>query len=220
MKRLQILLGTLALLVAMAISAHAVVLFEEDFDDGSADGFTPIGPGWEVVDGAYTCETTGYEIYSSSVFGDPEWTDVAISFDIKSEESVNHLLRFRVNDFEDFYLVNLRSAPWNDVRVTRTMNTLTEDLAIAKATLDNGIWHGVRVVASGFLFQIYLDDHLVLNAVDNEAPERLRDGQCAVVSYSGGVMQHQIVSYDNIVVETQIVPAENTSWSSVKALFE
>jgi hypothetical protein len=196
------------------------VLFEEDFDDGVADGFTPIGPGWEVPGGTYNCETTGFEIYSSSVFGDPLWGDVSIAFDIKSIDSVNHLLRFRVNDFEDYYVLNLRSKPWHDVRFERVLNTVHETIAVGAVGFNNGIWHHVEVVLEGYQIEVYLNGYLALTAHDDQMPDRLRTGQCAVVSYSGGVMQHQDVSYDNIVVVDGVVAVEQWTLSSVKALFQ
>ena len=209
----------LAALLCLPIAAGAF-LFEEDFEDGVADGFSPVGPGWEVSGGTYNCETTGFEIYSSSLFGDPFWGDVRIAFDIKSVDSVNHLLRFRVNDFEDFYIVNLRSAPWNDVAVQRTTNTNVTLIGTAYADFENAVWHHVEVVLTGFLFEIYLDGALVLLAEDYEMPERLSTGQCAVVSYSGGVAMHQYVSYDNVVVMDQPVAVEQVTLSAVKALFD
>lgn len=206
-------------LCCLPLAAGAVV-FEENFDDGVADGFTPIGPGWEVSGGTYNCETTGFEIFSSSVFGDPLWGDVSIAFDIKSVDSVNHLLRFRVNDFADYYIVNLRSDPWNDVHLERVMNTVNQPIAIGSANFANGIWHHVEVALSGFRFEVYLDDQLVLLAQDDEMPDRLRTGQCAVVSYSGGVIEHQYVSYDNVLVLDGVVAVEPWTLSSVKALFD
>jgi len=210
-----------ACLLILPLLAAASVLFFEDFEDGTADGFTPIGPGWAVVDGAYQCETTGFEVYSSAVFGNPLWQDVAISFDIRSEDATSHLLRFRVNDFEDFYDINLRSAPWNDVVLSRTLNTQRQVIAqVPTGPFANGTWHQVQVVCEGYQFHVLLDGVLVLSHHDELAPERLRSGQCAVVSYSGGVVEHQLVAYDNVVVEVQVVRTAAVSWSNVKSLFD
>lgn len=213
------LLACLGALCCLPLTAGAVV-FEEDFDDGVADGFTPIGPGWEVSGGTYNCETIGFEIYSSSIFGDPLWGDVSIAFDIRSVDSVNHLLRFRINDFEDYYVLNLRSKPWNDVHLQRVMNTVNQTIAVGGASFEGGVWHHVEVVLDGFEFEVYLDDQLVLLTNDGDQPDRLRSGQCAVVSYSGGVIQHQYVSYDNVMVLDGVVAVEPWTLSSVKALFD
>ncbi len=211
-------LGILALILAVPLLASAA-LFEEDFDDGTADGFDPVGPGWEVVGGTYRCETAGFEVYSSSLFGDPLWDDISISFDIRSEDSVNHLLRLRVNDFTDYYLINLRSAPFNDVSLERVMNTTHDILAAAPVTFAGGQWHHVDVIVSGHRFEVYLDGAPVLEVTDWSEPARLRLGQCAVVSYSGGVAQHQVVQYDNVVVEELTVPVAQLTLGAVKALF-
>lgn len=214
-----------ALLVAMAAllavpQPAGAVLFQADFDDGQADGFTAIGPGWEVSGGTYNCETNGYEIYSSSLFGDPLWDDVIIHFDIRATGSVNHLLRFRVVDFEDFYVLNLRSSPWNDVSISRRLNTATNLIAADSAGFHGGSWHSVMLVLSGFQFEVYLDGDLVLQAHDLGQPARLRTGQCALVSYSGGVIMHQVVNYDNILVLEQPVAVQQITWSGVKQLFQ
>ncbi len=212
-------LVALALLVCLPVAASAQ-LFSEDFDDGIADGFTPLGPGWMVSDGTYQCETFGFEVYSSSIFGDPAWSDCSITFAIRSVDSVNHMLRFRVVDFEDYYVVNLRSAPWNDVQLARVMNTQHAVIGVAPVALDNGVWHEVTVVAAGFHFEVYLDGAQVLASADPEAPARLMFGQCAVVSYSGGVIEHQLVAYDDIVVEELTVAVDQATLSSVKNLFQ
>jgi hypothetical protein len=213
------LIGILTVLLVLPLLADAA-LFAEDFDDGTADGFSPVGPGWQVVDGTYRCETTGFEVYSSSLFGDPAWSDVSISFDIRAEDSVNHLLRLRVNDFEDYYQINLRAGPFHDVLLERVMNTRRDILALAPVTFAGSQWHHVDVVVSGHRFEVYLDGTPVLAAGDWSEPERLRFGQCAVVSYSGGVAQHQIVQYDNVVVEELTVPVAQLTLSAVKTLFD
>lgn len=209
----------LAVVVCLPLAAFAQ-LFSEDFDDGIADGFTPVGPGWLVADGVYQCETSGFEIYSSSIFGDPTWADYSVSFAIRSTDSVNHLLRFRVVDFEDYYVVNLRSAPWNDVQLARVMNTQHTVIGVAPVPLANGTWHQVTVVAAGFHFDVLLDGVPILSVADPEAPARLMFGQCAVVSYSGGVVEHQLVEYDDIVVEELPVAVDQMTLSSVKNLFQ
>ena len=207
-------------LLTMPVMAAAETIFSEDFDDGVADGFTPIGPGWAVEDGVYTCETFGFEVYSSSVFGDPEWLDIIASFDIKSVDATSHIFRFRVNDFEDFYDVNLRSAPWNDVVLMRTMNTQREIIAqVPTAPFANNTWHNVQVMAEGFHFTVVLNGTVVLEYYDGVEPYRLRGGQCAVVCYSGGVVEHQVISYDNVVITMPTVVAEAVSWSNVKSLY-
>jgi hypothetical protein len=207
------------LLLCLPLTASAF-LFAEDFEDGSADGFYPVGPGWEVSDGTYNCETTGFEIYSSSLFGDPLWADLTVGFDIRSLDSTNHLLRFRVNDFADFYDINLRSAPWNDAILTRTLNTQRTVIAASPAPFAGGDWHHVLLRLDGFHFAVFLDGNLVLQHQDTSGPARLRTGQFAVVSYSGGVAMHQLVSYDNIVVEELVVTVEQVTWSAVKNLFD
>jgi len=209
----------LAALLALPQPAGAV-LFQADFDDGHADGFTAIGPGWEVSGGTYNCETNGYEIYSSSLFGDPLWDDVIIHFDIKTSGSVNHLLRFRVVDFEDYYVLNLRSAPWNDVSISRRLNTATNLINTGSAFFSGGDWHSVMLVLTGYQFDVYLNGDLVLQAHDLDQPARLRTGQCALVSYSGGVIMHQFVSYDNVLVLEQPVAVQQVTWSGVKQLFQ
>ena len=209
----------LAVLVCLPLAASAQ-LFVEDFDDGTADGFTPIGPGWMVAAGVYQCETFGFEVYSSSVFGDPTWADYSVSFAIRSTDSANHLLRFRVVDFEDYYVVNLRSEPWNDVELARVMNSERTVIGLAPVAMASGIWHEVTVMAAGFQFEVYLDGVPVLSVADPVAPARLMSGQCAVVCYSGGYVEHQLVEYDDIVVEELTVAVDQVTLSSVKNLFQ
>ena len=76
------------------------------------------------------------------------------------------------------------------------------------------------LVLSGYQFEVYLNGDLVLQAHDLDQPARLRTGQCALVSYSGGVIMHQIVNYDDILVLEQTVAVQQITWSGVKQLFQ
>ena len=66
-------LGMLTLLVAG--SASATTLLQEDFNDGVADGFTPLSGDWYVEGGSYHCLVEGTNLAYSTFAGDSSWTD-------------------------------------------------------------------------------------------------------------------------------------------------
>ena len=223
---MRILISLFALLPVLLVSPcrlEAVVLFEADFDDGIADGFTPMGPGWQVVDGAYTCETIGFGILSYSVFGSPQWRDYSVVYRVKADIGPDHMLFFRMADADNYYGLVLRSVPYNDIVLARTVDGERQFIAEAQVPLfDNGQWHDVQVLANGHQLDVMFNGLSVLSHHDDSEPPEVREGMCAVVSYSGGLTQHQIIWFDDILVEEILGPVRTTlnSWTAVKMLFE
>jgi hypothetical protein len=87
---------------AMSVDANSVAtLFEDDFEDGNANGWTTSGNGtWYVENGEYVVDMgNGSELMGRSTAGDINWTDFSLEVDIKGELgvdkhiSVNHRLR-------------------------------------------------------------------------------------------------------------------------------
>ncbi len=198
------------ILVAEPVSAQ--IILQHNFDDGTDGPFTPLGPGWAVIDGTYHCHTEGFASGSSSLAGDPNWSDYIVAFDVRTEGSVGQLLYRRVVDFLDYYQVAIRGAPYNDVQVFR-MDYIVNDphlVLIGAATFptQSGVWHHVEVQVIDYSFYVEIDGTLALQCVDTAHPPTVRYGSIALVCFAGGNVLWQDVWYDNVEVRATAVATE------------
>jgi hypothetical protein len=207
------------LLAMLATTAHAADLLDWDFDDGTDGPFHALGPGWEVVDGTYHCYTEGFATFSSSIAGDPGWMDYIATFDVRASGGANHVFRFRVSDFQDYYELNLRGDPFHDVTLGRMDYLGYAFLTIVETPIALGEWHHVEVMVEDYTIIVTVDGAAVLTYTDTERPAALRSGSIALVSLSGGEVFWQDVWFDNVRVTTTVVPVESSTLSDVKQLF-
>ena len=203
----------------LPIVAGSQELLDWNFDDGTMGPFTPLGPGWEVVDGSLYCHAEGYAFFSSVLAGDPDWSDYTVAADVRAEGGVNHMLRFRVSDFQDYYEVNLRAEPFNDLVLGRMDFLGWRSLASVAINTELGVWHRIEVMVEDFTMSVRIDGVNVLTFDDPERPEELRNGSIALVCLSGGYTFWQDIWFDNVTVGTMTVPVVTTSWTGVKNLF-
>ena len=174
--------GLLAIMMicGLASGSGAEILFEEDFSDGTADGFTEDSDLWSVTpSGRYTIDLYGNEVFSWSFIGNPGWRDYTFSMDIRSKDSKNHIAAVR------------------------------------------GAWQKLAVSVVGSTISVSENGTEILNYSDTDEP--LLAGGAAVVALAGGLVMHQELFVDNLLVESlegkSIVPTEETTWSHLKALY-
>jgi hypothetical protein len=216
------LFSSLFLVLVLTATSQAIVILDEDFDDGSAGPFNPIAPGWYVEGGAYHCITNGFEVLSMSGVGvgDLAWSDYTASWDVMADGGTNHILLFRNLNYFIYYYVNLRTSPWNDIRFGRVINNDDVTLAVASCQAQNNAWHHFDLQVFGYSFAVSVDGVQVLSYTDTSMPDLLQASGISLVSYSGGVVMHQHIVYDNLRVETTEIAAEAITWGGVKALFQ
>lgn len=206
-------------IMGMVLCAHGAfgqVLFEQDFDAGEATGFVTFDPCWTVTpSGEYFIDNAGYEIFAWSYAGDPSWSDYIYSYDLMSMESVNQLAAFRVQSPGNAYVVNMRSAPWNDIVLTKWVNGTQRHVLVRPHANRNAVWHHYDIQVAGPVISVYVDDEHVFTYVDDSSSPYLTGG-IAAVSYSGGVVQYQKLFMDNVVVDGAVVALETASFSDVK----
>jgi len=215
--------GFLAIIMigGLAIESGAEILFEEDFSDGTADGFTEDCDLWSVTpSGWYTIDIYGYEVFSWSFIGGSAWTDYTFSMDIRSKDSKNHIAAVRVQDNGDCYLINLRSRPFNDIVLTKYIGGEFHNLFFLPAKVV-GQRQKMAVSVVGSTISASENGSLLFSYTDTDEP--LLTGGAAVVALAGGLVLHQELFVDNIRVESlegkSIVPTEETTWSHLKALY-
>ncbi len=207
-----------ALLVLAAGSAAGQVLLAEDFDDGVADGFTPLSGDWEVVSGEYVGSVEGYEVFGFSAAGGPEWMDYRIELDLRVLGSINHVLRFRFTEPGEGYELNVRASPHNDVFLYKWSGGVHVLLASADiGYTEPGFEHHFQIELLGNRIVVFFDREAVFDLVDAYDP--ILAGGIQLGSFSGGAVQWQNAHYDNVLVEAFVIPAAGLSWSSLRRLY-
>ena len=200
-----------------ALTQGQTLLFE-DFNDGVADAFSPLDSCWSVESGQAVCNTTGFDHFSIAVAGDFSWTNYAVECDILVQGSLNQVVIFRYQDPDNFYDINVRGEPYNDVIFTKVVNGSTSWNHSWPFSNSIGEWHHIRIGAVIDRFDFEVDGHYIGAITDLNNP--YLSGGMALVGYTGGVVHWQIACFDNVNVYMQgVVATENATWSEVKALF-
>ena len=161
----------LILLYLLVAPAAAEVLFFEDFEDGVADGFLPLQGEWEVIEGQYRCHVEGFELDGSSIFGQPEWADYQLDFDMMVHGAVNHRCQFRQQSIGDFYRFTLRATPYGQVRLSKTQDGVYEELFILDGyPWTTGTWYHITIFVQGPLISAFVDGSHLLSYLDVSDP--------------------------------------------------
>lgn len=201
--------------------SHAVVLFQETFDDGVADDFTVVSGTWNVIAQRYYSQVSGFEAFAVSTAGlaagSAGWTDYRVDVDLLVNGSYNRILRFRVRDAANYYAVNLRAAPYNDVWLHKVVDGVQTDLAHVTGFVSNrGQWCHFTVEAVGPSLSVACDGVPLISMVDGSVDPHL-SGAVAVVAYSGGVVQWQDCFVENLLVTTAgPIGVEPATWGGLK----
>lgn len=194
------------------------VLFEENFDDGTADGFYPDSDLWHVNDaGQYEIENWGFEINSFSYFGDFQWRDFILSLDMRTHDSVHNSVGFRIQENGDMYVAALRGEPYKDVFLFKMLNGHQHQLLTSVFSNSLHDWHHLEISAFGNEFSFFVNGEQAFQYTDSSNP--FLSGRQAIISYTGGVVQHQRLLVDDILVLDPTVSAHSTSLDRLKALF-
>ncbi|MCP4292454.1 MAG: hypothetical protein GY780_11550, partial [bacterium] len=147
------------------------ILLEENFDDGIADDFENQCDNWEISPtGRYVSEDAGYEVFCWNFAGSIFWSDYSYTLDLKSRLSVNQLFAFRVQENGDCYVINLRSAPWNDVVLTKWNNGQQNHIFTTDIDNSNDTWHHLSVTVMGPQIEFFLNDESVFSYSDSYNP--------------------------------------------------
>lgn len=211
------LLLTLLFLPMAAATAQSVI-FEEDFDDGVADGFQPDNNLWTVSpDGLYEIENWGFEVYSKAYFGESWWGDFLLSLEMRTFDSVHNTLAFRIQDQNNHYEVALRGEPYKDVFLFKIVDGVQHLLFTDLFSNTLTAWHHLELAAAGNRFLFFVDGELAIDFEDHNSP--FMWGSMALVSYTGGVAQHQLLQVDNVMVINPVVGTDMSYLDRLKALY-
>lgn len=203
-------------LFLISIGANAGVLFEEDFEDGNADGFTEILGYWTIAGGTYLCHTQGFEAYGMSLCGDSSWGDYHFECDLKVKGGINQIIRFRYQDWGNFYELTVRGDPYNDCYLYYVVNGTKIEMESRPLNNQPNTWHHIAIMLLGPEIVVVFDGVEIFQRSDLI---HYLDGGIALTGCSGGVIQWQDASFDNVWVSDFVVGTENNTWGGVKLLF-
>lgn len=216
---MRILIASLVLLAALP--AWSQPLLFEDFEDGVADGFTPATGFWECVGGEYYCHVEGFERPGLALFGESTWTDYTVEWDqIIDAGCGDHKLQFRMQSLYDCYLFGVRAYPYAEYWLYRMNGGPLALTPIANGPIpcSIGVWHHFVLEVYGNTIAASMDG-IVLFAVTHHDPG-LEQGYLALSAWSGGLLDLQDTRFDNVLVMlTEPVEVETTTWGSLKALY-
>jgi len=156
-----------------------VTLFEDDFEDGEADGWE-LGEGWAVTGVprvAYVLSGSAPYWAAPVVDG---WSDYELTARIRLHAGTVHV-NFRlfqeiVDDttwIQKRYILGLSEnprLPENRLYVKKQVGSDFVDLHAVDIPFSLGEWHAVRIHVEGTAIQVYVDAELVADLIDVEDP--------------------------------------------------
>ncbi|MDG4764704.1 pectate lyase [Solwaraspora sp. WMMD406] len=193
----------IVLAVSLASVAHAATLFSDDFDTGSAAGWTRSGGSWSVVtdgSGVYRQSGTGSDAKAQA---GATWTDQAVQARVNplafggSDRFVGVAARAR--NMTTYYYLALRAD--GQVVLGRRGSGGYTTLASAPTTVTPGSWHTVRLEAFGTDLRGYVDGRALLSTVDST----LGSGRVGLVTY------YASASFDDVTVTDSAGPGPSPS---------
>lgn len=174
-------------------------LFQDDFNDGNFDGWDVSGDGvWSVVDNEFVIEMgEGIELQGMAVAGDPSWDNFVFEVDIRGEAGVDKMLMARYVDSDNWYALNLRSAPFNDLTLSREEGGSHIILASVPFENEIGTWYHLIWGFDNRQVQVYFDEILLIDYED--CGSDLTNGRIGLLGFTGSWGLDR-VTYDNVIV--------------------
>jgi hypothetical protein len=178
--------------------APGSVLFQDDFEDGNADGWTTIGGNWGVVaDGASQVFNQSNVLNEALAFAGGGWSNYTYSAKVKLLNSAaNAGLTFRAINANNYYMFRINNST-KAVELYKKINgTLT---LLSSAAFSNSInqWYTLKVTASGNQITGYVDDIQMISWTNNIS--ELSSG------FIGFRMHGATASFDDVIVTSNIV---------------
>ena len=134
-------------------------LFEDNFDDGDANGWLPALASWNVVDQEYICVSDDGRTFS----GEENWTDYIVSADIQPlSGTIDSGVLGRVQDEEHFYLAQLYEGR---ARLYIRNGNWIELTNVPYGT-EHGVTYRVALELRGTKINMYVNDTLVTSTED------------------------------------------------------
>jgi hypothetical protein len=154
--------------------ASGSVLFEEDFEDGKAQGIAFISGNWKIVtddDGnrVYDIDNTGGSGFPGVDFGSTDWKNYAIEYRVKPLTAKAWvILEFRRNlDGSDKYIASV-SLEYNHVSFAIALDgSPWQPLTTYQSKFVPRIWYTVRIEARDSEIKVFVDDTVKIDTTDS-----------------------------------------------------
>jgi pectate lyase len=167
-------LGGLAVAVGMAVApvASAATVFSDDFEDGSADGWTRSGGSWSVVvDGSRAYRQSGTST-DARALGGGVWADQAVQVRVKPTAfngAGRHVdVLARAQNTSNYYYLALSGS--GSVVLGKRSGGGSTTLASAPVAVPTGTWQTVRLEAFGTTLRGFVGGTLLVTATDGTFP--------------------------------------------------
>jgi hypothetical protein len=195
-------LGLLAIGFALwggVAQTEPYVLFQDDFNDGDANGWTVLSGNWFVDNYEYVEDWTEQWGAHVTTAGDPTWQDYVYEARVMVQQPKEGGLAFRVSpDDLSGYATVIRPEA-GDALLMKYWNFLTGShiwLMSTPFSSSLNTWYSVRVVVEGDAISVYVDDALILWATDSEFP----------TGKVGFYQAESVARYDDAIVTTAYEP--------------
>jgi alpha-L-arabinofuranosidase len=147
------------------VTSGGVTLYQKDFTTG-ADGWTPDGGTWQVVNDALRQTSTNVDCRNTA--GDTSWTDYTLTLQArKISGAEGFLIMFHVENHDDFIWWNIGG--WNNTRtaIERAWGGSKSQLgAASNVTVQTNRWYDIRIEVQRTSIKCYLDGTLIHDTVD------------------------------------------------------
>ena len=212
MKKLSILIFFISTFISSLFAfpeiALASVLFQDDFNDGNADGWTveywtpsdPNDPVWQdskwLVDSEnrYGITLNYGDMRTFSSNGDISWTNYVYKVQMLGKVGVDKNIVFRYQDINNWYGFHMAG---NSVYFGMRINGNYSDVGVANFSFENNIIYNLKIVVKGNSVSFYANDiPIVKDYVMWNNP--LPNGKIALYVSSGAILSS--VWFDNVIV--------------------
>lgn len=152
---------------------NSSVLFNEDFEDGRAQGFYYISGNWEIKEDDtgnkyYEIDNTGVSGFSSKLkFGSTSWKDYEIQIRVKMLNLIGNAVpqflvyfKFNDNNSSSGYALNLQ--PSSEVAdLVSVVSGQWQNEISRQYQYSTNTWYDIRIVAQETQIQVYINNKLI-----------------------------------------------------------
>ena len=160
--------------VFSAEEGHDYVIFQDDFESGTADTWefwTPPDASSEASWAIYYEDGNNVLGLKDAVIakaGDPDWSDFTLEVRVKVVEGREEAhINIRMGDPAPRYFARL---PQQGLIFSREYHAEFTDLAEADMERSDDTWYLIKVACIGSEFRVYVDDELKMEYSDEEDP--------------------------------------------------
>ena len=190
------------LTLTFVTAVNGQILFQDDFNDGNANGWEEYDGIFSVINGVYNLQSTGFCNDTRSVNGDPNWSDyeVKLDFFIDADSSGAHAaVLFHVIEIASgcdagkYYQLHM-FPNYVGLCEMNYSNGYCHGLVNVNYTITTQQWHNVLLRVEGQTASVFIDDNFVF---DYSGLSSYTSGRIGVKSINGYRML-----YDNVTVRT------------------